>query len=90
MLMMMAAVLGVMAASIASMSSMKSLARAGTSTVIAPALLAQVLYSGKYGVMAMTSSPGRTTALMAMQMGGRGTGREVEVAGRVVRAIAGG
>ena len=66
--MMIAAVLGVMAAAMASMSSMKSLARAGTSTVTAPALLAQVLYSGKYGVIAMSSSPGSTTALMAMQM----------------------
>ena len=51
------------------MSGWKSGTCAGTSTQVQPAVSIHTLYSGKYGLMTMTSSPGSVTAdtLMAME-----------------------
>ena len=65
-LMMMALVFGPMARSSASMSSWKSGTCAGTSTQVHSAVSIHTLYSGKYGAMMITSSPGSVTAEMEM------------------------
>ena len=65
-LMMTALVFGVMAASMASTSSWKSGTWAGTSTHAHSAVSIHTLYSGKYGAITMTSSPGRVMAEMEM------------------------
>ena len=61
--MMTAAVRSVMAASTAATSIWKVLESAGTSTQVAPTVSIHTRYSGKYGAMTMTSSPGQATAL---------------------------
>ena len=60
-----AAVRGVMAAATASTSIWKVCGSAGTSTQVAPAVSIHTRYSGKYGAMTMTSSPGQATAWSA-------------------------
>ncbi len=63
-----ALVLGVMALATASVSAWKVVASAMTSTQVAPAASIQTRYSGKYGAITMTSSPGFTIALSVMEM----------------------
>ena len=53
-----------MAAVSASISGWKAGTAAGTSTMVQPAASIQVRYSGKYGAMTTTSSPGSVTAAM--------------------------
>ena len=60
--MMMPAVFGVKAASMAAMSIWKSGSCAGTSIVVQPAVSAHTAYSGKYGAITMISSPGLVIA----------------------------
>ena len=66
-LMMTAAVRGVMAAATAPGTTWKVSGSAGTSTQTAPAVSIHTRYSGKYGAMTMTSSPGHTAACSAME-----------------------
>ena len=63
-----ALVLGVIAASTAAVSTWNVVASAMTSTHVAPAVSIQTRYSGKYGAITMTSSPGFTIACSVMLM----------------------
>ena len=62
-----ALVRAVRAAATASTSRSKVTGSAGTSTQVAPEVSIHTRYSGKYGAMTMTSSPGLTTALKVQE-----------------------
>ena len=63
-----ALVRGVMAASTAAVSIWKVSWSARTSTQVAPAVSIHTRYSGKYGAITMTSSPGLTIAWKEIEM----------------------
>ena len=63
----MALVLAVIAAATAGTSIWKVSGSAMTSTHVAPAVSIQTRYSGKYGAMTMTSSPGLTSVWKLME-----------------------
>ena len=62
-----ALVRGVIAAATAATSTWNVAASARTSTHVAPAVSIQTRYSGKYGAMTITSSPGFTIAWNVME-----------------------